>query len=82
MVRLLNFAKGKGTSGAATGDGVSPPDAIGATAAVDEEDPVDLEDMQGMQGDMMTESVDIDTIFSSKKSGESVAERAILESKN
>lgn len=82
MVRLLNFAKGKGSSGAATGDGVSPPDAIGATAATNEEDPVDLEEMQGMQGDMMTESVDIDTIFSSKKSGESVAERAILESKN
>lgn len=86
MVRLLNFAKGKGTPGSNTGAStngvVNTADAIGATAATaaeEEEDPVELEEMQG---DMMTESVDIDTIFSSKKSGESVAERAILESKN
>ena len=91
MGRLLSFGKSKaaastnGTPGAAPSEPMAAAAAAAAAVAGEDEDPVDLKEIQGGDQDMtdpMTESVDIDTIFSSKKSGESAAERAILESKS
>ena len=85
MGRLLSFGKSKAAASSNDAPGAAPSEAADAAAAVttaaEDEDPVDLKEIQGGDQDMtdlMTESVDIDTIFSSKKSGESAAERAIL----
>ena len=86
MGRLLSFGKSKAAASSNDAPGAAPSEAADAAAAVttaaEDEDPVDLKEIQGGgdqdMTDLMTESVDIDTIFSSKKSGESAAERAIL----
>ena len=87
MGRFLSFGKSKAAASTNGTPGAAPSEPMDAAAAVagEDEDPVDLKEIQGGVQDMtdpMTESVDIDTIFSSKKSGESAAERAILESKS
>ena len=85
MGRLLSFGKSKAAASSNDTPGAAPSEAVDTAAAgavaAEDEDPVDLKEIQGGDQDMtdlMTESVDIDTIFSSKKSGESAAERAIL----
>jgi len=87
MGRLLSFGKSKAAASTNGTPGAAPSESTDAAAAAagEDEDPVDLKEIKGGDQDMtdpMTESVDIDTIFSSKKSGESAAERAILESKS